>query len=254
MTWFRAAMRYSVRGHAAAMVCVSESTAARLRDVLSPRLSCDGGGPRRRPCPFHRRGARARTTARSRELSAWSGRTCCTSGPWSPRKGVGDLVTAFDLLAQAHPEVNLRPCRRRRLESRRHPAGDHGRSGGRAGPPARLRVRGQRPVASPPGPRVAGYRLARGRLGLPALEAMAAARARDDLGRRPWRSCAGSSALLVPPGWSQRALAAAMETALAAEGSPEAAGRRASGSTAARYTWEACADGHLEVYRRAAGD
>jgi len=36
VAWFRAAMRYSV-GHAAVIICVSEITAGRLRDVLSPR-------------------------------------------------------------------------------------------------------------------------------------------------------------------------------------------------------------------------
>ena len=34
--WFRSAIRYSV-GHAAAIICVSETTAGRLREVLSPR-------------------------------------------------------------------------------------------------------------------------------------------------------------------------------------------------------------------------
>ena len=57
---------------------------------------------------------------------------------------------------------------------------------------------------------------------------------------------AGDSALLVPPGQPDE-LAAAIETAIGpgdpARGHPEAPSRGL--EVAARYTWEACAEGHL---------
>jgi glycosyltransferase involved in cell wall biosynthesis len=63
---------------------------------------------------------------------------------------------------------------------------------------------------------------------------------------------AGDSALLVPPG-QPFALAAAIETAISEHSSGERARRRADGlAVAARYTWEACAEGHLAAYHVAA--
>jgi glycosyltransferase involved in cell wall biosynthesis len=64
---------------------------------------------------------------------------------------------------------------------------------------------------------------------------------------------AGESALLVPAREPQL-LAAAVETAVTGEPSPEADHRRQLGlAIAARYSWQACAEGHLEAYHLAAG-
>ena len=251
VTWFRAAMRYSVR-HAAAIVCVSESTAGRLREILSPR------------CPVtvvahgvdHARFAAAEADpGTDREVLATLGLErpyLLHLGTVEPRKGIGDLVTAFDLLAPAHPEIDLVL------------AGGVGWKAGatlqaiaaaRAG--GRVRQLGYVSEASIPsllrGARAVVYPSLEEGFGLPALEAMACGAPLVTTSGTAMAELAGSSALLVPPG-EPRALATAIETALAAEDSPEAARRRASGlETAARYTWEACAEGHLEVYRQAAG-
>jgi glycosyltransferase involved in cell wall biosynthesis len=57
----------------------------------------------------------------------------------------------------------------------------------------------------------------------------------------------GDAAFLIPPG-DPEALAQALETAIL--GGPEVERRRAHGlETAARYTWDASAADHVEVYR-----
>jgi glycosyltransferase involved in cell wall biosynthesis len=59
---------------------------------------------------------------------------------------------------------------------------------------------------------------------------------------------AGDAALLVPAG-DDEALAGALARALAGEGPDPAAGP----GIAARFTWEASAERHLEAYRLALG-
>jgi len=89
--------------------------------------------------------------------------------------------------------------------------------------------------------------------GLPALEALACGTPLVTTSGTSMAEIAGDSALLVPPR-QPLALAAAIEEAIAQAASGDGARRRADGLViAARHSWEACAEGHLAVYRTAAG-
>jgi glycosyltransferase involved in cell wall biosynthesis len=89
--------------------------------------------------------------------------------------------------------------------------------------------------------------------GLPALEALACGAPLVTTSGTSMAELAGESALLVPAREPQL-LAAAVETAVTGEPSPEADHRRQLGlAIAARYSWQACAEGHLEAYHLAAG-
>jgi alpha-1,3-rhamnosyl/mannosyltransferase len=89
--------------------------------------------------------------------------------------------------------------------------------------------------------------------GLPALEAMACGTPLVTTSGTAMAELAGESALLVPPGQPQ-ALAAAIESLIVSQASPQATARLMTGlEVAARYTWQACAEGHLRIYRQAAG-
>ena len=87
--------------------------------------------------------------------------------------------------------------------------------------------------------------------GLPVLEALAVGAAVVTTTGSAMEEVAGDAALLVPPG-DEAALAGALEAVLA--GGPEVDRLRAAGPrTAAPYTWEASAAGHVKAYLEAAG-
>ncbi|HWE69099.1 MAG TPA: glycosyltransferase family 1 protein [Acidimicrobiales bacterium] len=87
--------------------------------------------------------------------------------------------------------------------------------------------------------------------GLPALEAMACGAVVVTTSGSAMEEVAGDAALLVPPG-DTAALSGALESVL--DGQDGDPGRRQRGlDIAARHTWAASADRHLEAYRLAAG-
>jgi glycosyltransferase involved in cell wall biosynthesis len=87
--------------------------------------------------------------------------------------------------------------------------------------------------------------------GLPALEAMACGALVVTTSGSAMEEVAGDAALLVPPG-DTAALSGALESVL--DGRDADPGRRQRGlEIAARHTWAASADRHLEAYRLAAG-
>ena len=248
--WFRAAMRYSV-AHAAAIVCVSEMTAARLsRDPL-PAMSRGGGAPRAGPRSFRRR----RATPRCRRRS-----------PGAPRPSPAVLAAPRDPGAaqgRRRPGRRLRPARRRRRGARARPGRWRWLEGGardalarrgalaRPDPPARLRGGRGCPALLRRAHAVVYPSLEEG-FGLPALEALACGTPLVTTSGTPMAEVAGDAALLVRPG-EPLALAAAIEVAISEEPSGDRARRRADGlAIAARYTWDVCAEGHMAVYRAAA--
>ena len=250
VAWFRAAMRYSVR-HAAAIVCVSETTAGRLRDVLSPRcpvMVVPHGVDQVRfvadePWPGADRDVLERLgLSRPYVLHL---------GTLEPRKGIADLVAAFDRLAHDQAELELVLA---------------GRGGWKAGPVmqsaaaarsrGRIRRLGYVPDADVPAllrrASAVVYPSLEEGFGLPALEALACGAPLVTTSGTSMAELAGDRALLVPPG-QPFALAAAIETAISERPSPGGVRRRADGiAIAARYTWAACAEGHLAAYLVAA--
>jgi glycosyltransferase involved in cell wall biosynthesis len=86
--------------------------------------------------------------------------------------------------------------------------------------------------------------------GLPALEAMACGAVVVTTSGSAMEEVAGDAAILVPPG-DTAALSGALESVL--DGRDPDPGRRKRGlDIAARHTWAASADRHLEAYRLAA--
>ncbi|MGO9962429.1 MAG: glycosyltransferase family 4 protein [Acidimicrobiales bacterium] len=249
--WFRAAMRYSV-AHAAAVVCVSGMTARRLHEILSPpcpvvvvphgvdhaRFTADEPGP----------GADAEVLER-----LGLGRPYLLHlGTLEPRKGIADLVAAFDRLAVDDASLELVLA---------------GGAGWKAGPVMASvaaahcgeRIRRLGYVADGDVPallrraRAVVYPSLEEGFGLPALEALACGTPLVTTSGTPMAEVAGASALLVAPG-EPLALAAAIEAAISEGAVAERERRRAEGlSVAAGYTWDACAEAHLAVYRSAAG-
>ncbi len=248
--WFRAATRYSVT-HAAAIVCVSEMTAARLSEICSPRcpvvVVAHGVDHARFAAEEPSPGADAQVLRRLGLERPY----VLHLGTLEPRKDVADLVAAFDRVAGEREGLELVLA---------------GGAGWKAGPAmasvalsrSRERIRRLGYVADGDVPALLRRALAvvypslEEGFGLPALEALACGTPLVTTSGTPMAALAGESALLVPPG-EPLALAAAIETAIS-EPSGVRARRRAEGlRVAARYTWEACAAGHMAVYRMAAG-
>jgi glycosyltransferase involved in cell wall biosynthesis len=87
--------------------------------------------------------------------------------------------------------------------------------------------------------------------GLPALEAMACGAPVVTTSGSAMEEVAGDAAIMVPPG-DTVALSGALESVLASPG-PDPVRKQRGLDIAARHTWAASADRHLEAYHRAAG-
>ncbi|HVB94224.1 MAG TPA: glycosyltransferase family 1 protein [Acidimicrobiales bacterium] len=87
--------------------------------------------------------------------------------------------------------------------------------------------------------------------GLPALEALACGAPVVTTSGSAMEEVAGDAAILVPPG-DTVALSGALESVLSGPG-PDPGRRQRGLDVAARHTWAASADHHMEAYRRAAG-
>lgn len=243
--FFRRAIRVAAR-HADAVVCVSCTTADLLRERCSPLA------------PVHVvphgvdldrfTAAPLDTAADDAHLAALGVRPpyVLFVGTIEPRKDVPTLVRAFDRIAAAHRDIRLvlaggdgwgtAPVDAAVAEAR------HGRRVVRTGyvpddaVPALLR----RAAA------VAYPALEEG-FGLPALEALACGAPLVTTSGSAMEEVAGAASLLMEPG-DVDSLAAALDMLVRGDAGLEARRRRGL-EIAARHTWAASADGHVEAYR-----
>jgi glycosyltransferase involved in cell wall biosynthesis len=250
--FFRRAIRHAAL-HAAALICVSEVTAARLRascEVRAPIVVAPHGVDHQRftvnePAPGADRALLA-------SLGVPTGVPMVAFvGTLEPRKGVAPLLAAFDQVADDRSDAVLvlggqmgwgMEETGRALAAARH--GDRIQRTGYlpdAAVPALLR---QAAVVACPA-------LEEG-FGLPALEAMACGAPLITTEGTAMAEMAAGAAQLVAPGdvaMLADALAHALERG---KGDPAVAARVALGrSLAESHTWSASADRHLEAYRLA---
>lgn len=249
--FFRAATRYSVR-HAAAIVCVSETTAARLLAVLSPLcpvLAVPNGVDQARFV------ADEATPGADRAVLARLGLGrpyLLHLGTLEPRKGIVDLVAAFDAVAAKTPDLDLVLAGGTGWKA--EPALGAIASARAAGQVRRLGYVGDDDVPALLRKATAVvYPSIEEGFGLPALEALACGAPLVTTAATAMAELAGGAALLVPAGQPD-ALARAIEEVIDPARALQLARRREDGLVvASRYSWEACAQGHMAAYRLAAG-
>jgi glycosyltransferase involved in cell wall biosynthesis len=246
---FRRAIRSAARG-ATGLICVSATTAARLEELCHPigRVfviphGIDHGEFRPGE-PFA--GADGEVLGRLGVTPPY----IVFVGTLEPRKAVPDLVAAFDRMAEGHRELSLVLAGgdgwgladiERSISSARH--GDRVVRTGYVpdnAVPALLRQAA-----------VAAYPSVEEGFGLPALEALACGTPLVTTAQTAMAEVSGDAGVLVPAG-AVGDLAEALEAQIA--GGPEVEDRRRRGiERAGSFTWEECAEKHMEAYRWAAG-
>jgi glycosyltransferase involved in cell wall biosynthesis len=234
---------------AAGLVCVSGSTAERLAAVVHPRApvtvvphGVDHERFRPEPDPGD-----------DDRLAALGVRPPFVAfvGTLEPRKGVPGLVRAVDRLALTSPDLQLVLAGKPGWGADQVEAAlaEAPALAGRVVRPGYVEDRTRTALLR--GAAVVAYPSLEEGFGLPVLEALAVGAAVVTTTGSAMEEVAGDAAVLVPPA-DERALAEAIEAVLA--GGPDVDRRRRSGPvTAAPYTWEASAAGHLKVYSEAAG-
>jgi glycosyltransferase involved in cell wall biosynthesis len=244
---FRRAIAVAAR-RATVLVCVSETTADRLRARCAP-----AGDVVVVPHGVHHEQFRVDEPdpgADAARLAALGVHPpyVLFLGTLEPRKAVPTLIAAFDALAPAHPDLRLVLAGGRGWR-----AGAVDAALGTARHRDRVQLTGY--VEDPAVPALlrsaaaVAYPAVEEGFGLPALEALACGAPLVTTAGTAMAEVASGGALLVAPG-SVPELAGALEEVLA--GGPEVARRRSLGlAAAAGHTWAASAAGHVAAYRRA---
>lgn len=243
---FKRAIRVAAR-RAQAIVCVSDATARRLGELVSPAcpvhvIPHGVDATRFTPVPGgDDAGSLARLGVRAPYVAFL--------GTLEPRKDVATLVHAFTLLAEEQPDLRLVVAGGKGWAN-----ADYEQALGRS--PVRDRIVETGYVADddlPPllrGAAAVAYPAIEEGFGLPVLEALACGAPVVTTAGSVMEEIAGS-AVLTAPARSAEGLAAALAEAMA--GGETAAARRARGlEVAAAHSWDAAAAGHERVYREVA--
>ncbi|MDQ1444917.1 MAG: hypothetical protein QOI20_1381 [Acidimicrobiaceae bacterium] len=243
--FFRRAIRVAAR-HADAVVCVSRTTADRLRALCPPQVPVaviPHGVDHARFTPMP-----PGPDADVAVLADLGVRPpfVVFVGTLEPRKDVPSLVRAFDKIAGVHGDLSLVIA-----GGAGWGAADVEKAVASARYRDRIAVTGYVPGGAVPAllrtAAVAAYPSLEEGFGLPLLEAMACAAPLVSTTGSAMEEVAAGAALLVPPG-DVEALAGALDMAVRQDSG--LAGRRQRGlAIAARHTWERCAARHAEVYR-----
>jgi glycosyltransferase involved in cell wall biosynthesis len=246
--FFRRAIRVAAK-HAAAVVCVSRTTANRLIELCAPKVPVaviPHGVDHERFAPVA-----ASPSADSAALAALGVRPPFVAfvGTLEPRKDVPTLVRAWDRMARVHADLRL-------VIAGSDGWGTREIDGAIALARNRDRIVRTGYVADEVVPAllrsaaVVAYPSLEEGFGLPALEALACAAPLVSTTGSAMEEVAAGAALLVPPG-DVEALAGALDMAVRHDAG--LANRRERGLTiAARHTWAASAQRHVEVYRAVA--
>ena len=249
---FRRAIKEAAR-RADVIVCVSETTAIRLREVVDvrpPVVVAPHGVDHRRF--FALDGPDDHDEAALRSLGLDTARPFILYvGTIEPRKGVADLVRAFAEIARTHHDLDLV------LAGRQGWGPDEvGTLLGVSSLAERVHRTGYVPDNAVPAllrrARVVAYPAAEEGYGLPALEALACGAPLVTTRGTAMDEVAGGAARLVDAGDVEGLIGAIDAIVSGSDG--EVAQRRALGLERARErTWQASAQRHLHAYRVAAG-
>jgi glycosyltransferase involved in cell wall biosynthesis len=249
---FRRAIRVACR-KAASILCVSETTARRLRevcDVQVPVVVAPHGVDHTRFRPDDPGPGSDESALAALGIDP-SRPTVAFVGTLEPRKGVAGLVAAFDAIAGRHREAQLVVAGQRGWGPP-----DVERAVGAARHGDRILLTGYVPDDAVPAllrqASVVAYPALEEGFGLPALEALACGAPLVSTTGTAMEEMAGGAGTFVPPG-DVPALADALDAALAAvPGTAAVAARRMAGlGVAAARTWDASAAIHVDAYRTA---
>lgn len=250
--FFRRAIRRAAE-RADVVVCVSEATARRFRELLHPQarvMVAPHGVDGRRFRPPEAPGVSAGDDAERLEAAGICGPYVAFLGTIEPRKGIELLVEAFDRLAARWPEHSLvlaggggwGAASLERAVSRMSHGGRLVRPGYLDDDTVPALLRRADVVVYPA--RVEGF-------GLPVIEALACGTPVVTTRGSVMDELAGGAALTFPAGRAD-ALAEVIEAVL--QGQAEGYLRRLSGlEIASGYTWAASAAAHVAAYRAAVG-
>jgi glycosyltransferase involved in cell wall biosynthesis len=239
--WIETACR-----HADVLVCVSNATAEKLLDFRRPRGRVVVA-PHGVDLNFFSPQGASDDATRVLQRYGIAEPYLLFLGTVEPRKNVPGLVRAFDLLSDKHPDLSLVIGGAPGWGEAQVEAATR-----QARHPGRIRRLGYIPEPAMPvllrRAAVVAYPSFEEGFGLPVLEALACGAPTVTTRGTAMEEASGGAARLVTPGDTSELAQAIDDVLTAGTGGPE---RELGRAVAARHTWVASADKHLEAYRLA---